>query len=99
MGARMRCMALGLWIALGFGLPASAQPGAGLSEAELMLFSSAAVGDRARVDEALNRGVEIAQDVADDPRNVILEQVTNGVAVRMALLYLVAGGVRNADAD
>lgn len=47
----------------------------------------------------MNRGVEIAPDVADGPRAVILDQVTNGVAVRMALLYLVAGGGRNADAD
>jgi aspartate carbamoyltransferase catalytic subunit len=35
----------------------------------------------------MNRGVEIAQDVAEDERSVILEQVTNGVAVRMAVLY------------
>jgi aspartate carbamoyltransferase catalytic subunit len=40
----------------------------------------------------LNRGVEIAPDVADGPYSVILEQVTNGVAVRMAILYLLAGG-------
>jgi len=40
----------------------------------------------------MNRGVEIASDVADDPRrSVILEQVTNGVAVRMAVLYLIGG--------
>ena len=36
----------------------------------------------------MNRGVEIASDVADSPRSVILEQVGNGVAVRMAVLYL-----------
>jgi aspartate carbamoyltransferase catalytic subunit len=47
----------------------------------------------------MNRGVEIAPDVADGPRSVILDQVTNGVAVRMALLYLVAGGGRHADTD
>jgi len=47
----------------------------------------------------INRGVEIAYDVADGPYSIILDQVTNGVAVRMALLYLVAGGVRDADAD
>ena len=47
----------------------------------------------------LNRGVEIAPDVADGPYSVILEQVANGVAVRMALLYLLGGGVRNADSD
>jgi aspartate carbamoyltransferase catalytic subunit len=40
----------------------------------------------------LNRGVEIAPDVADGPYSVILDQVTNGVAVRMAILYLLAGG-------
>lgn len=39
----------------------------------------------------INRGVEITPDVADGPRSVILEQVTNGVAVRMALLYLLLG--------
>jgi len=40
----------------------------------------------------VNRGVEINPDIADGSRSVILEQVTNGVAIRMALLYLVAGG-------
>ncbi len=40
----------------------------------------------------INRGVEISSDLADSPRSVILEQVTNGVAVRMALLYLLLGG-------
>jgi aspartate carbamoyltransferase catalytic subunit len=40
----------------------------------------------------MNRGVEISQEVADGERAVILEQVTNGVAVRMAVLFLVAGG-------
>jgi len=40
----------------------------------------------------VNRGVEINPDIADGSRSVILEQVTNGVAVRMALLYLVTGG-------
>ena len=40
----------------------------------------------------INRGVEIDSDVADGPHSVILEQVTNGVAVRMAVLYLLAGG-------
>jgi aspartate carbamoyltransferase catalytic subunit len=39
----------------------------------------------------MNRGVEIAQDVADGEHSVILQQVTNGVAVRMAVLYLLAG--------
>ena len=41
----------------------------------------------------INRGVEIASDVADGPYSVILEQVANGVAVRMAVLYLLAGEV------
>jgi aspartate carbamoyltransferase catalytic subunit len=40
----------------------------------------------------INRGVEIMGDVADGASSVILEQVTNGVAVRMAVLYLLAGG-------
>ncbi|WP_136798578.1 MULTISPECIES: aspartate carbamoyltransferase catalytic subunit [Desulfosediminicola] len=40
----------------------------------------------------INRGVEMNPDVADGARSVILDQVTNGVAVRMALLYLVLGG-------
>ena len=39
----------------------------------------------------MNEGVEIAADVATDPRSVITDQVANGVAVRMALLYLLAG--------
>ncbi len=45
----------------------------------------------------MNRGVEISSDVADSDRSIILEQVTNGVALRMALFYLVAGGSRYAD--
>ena len=40
----------------------------------------------------MNRGVEIDSDVADGPNSVILKQVTNGVAIRMAVLYLLAGG-------
>ncbi len=47
----------------------------------------------------INRGVEIAPEVADGPYSIIIDQVTNGVAVRMALLYLTAGGARNVDAD
>ena len=43
----------------------------------------------------MNRGVEIASEVADGPSSVILEQVANGVAVRMAVLYLLAGGVES----
>ncbi len=40
----------------------------------------------------MNRGVEIAADVADSPRSTIVEQVANGVSVRMAVLYLLLGG-------
>lgn len=40
----------------------------------------------------MNRGVEIDSRVADGPHSVILDQVTNGVAIRMAVLYLLAGG-------
>jgi aspartate carbamoyltransferase catalytic subunit len=40
----------------------------------------------------MNRGVEIDSDVADGPFSVILDQVTNGVAIRMAVLYLLSGG-------
>jgi aspartate carbamoyltransferase catalytic subunit len=43
----------------------------------------------------INRGVEIASEVADGPHSVILEQVANGVAVRMAVLYLLAGGAED----
>ena len=45
----------------------------------------------------INRGIELASDVADGPHSVILEQVTNGIAVRMAVLFLVAGA-RDEDA-
>lgn len=45
----------------------------------------------------INRGVELNPDVADGRRSVILDQVTNGVAVRMALLYLVLGGAKGSD--
>jgi len=40
----------------------------------------------------INRGVEIDSDIADGPRSVILDQVTNGLAVRMAVLFLINGG-------
>jgi aspartate carbamoyltransferase catalytic subunit len=40
----------------------------------------------------MNRGVEIMPEVADGPHSVILDQVTNGVAIRMAVLYLLSGG-------
>ena len=39
----------------------------------------------------MNRGIEIASEIADGPRSVILDQVTNGLAVRMAVMYLLAG--------
>ncbi len=44
----------------------------------------------------INRGVEIPPEIADGPQSVILDQVENGVAVRMALLYLLIGGSRHA---
>jgi aspartate carbamoyltransferase catalytic subunit len=47
----------------------------------------------------MNRGVEIDSEVADGPWSVILDQVANGVAVRMAVLYLLAGGDERADAN
>jgi aspartate carbamoyltransferase catalytic subunit len=47
----------------------------------------------------VNRGVEISPDVMDGPYSVILDQVKNGVAIRMALLYIAAGGIRNDDSD
>jgi len=47
----------------------------------------------------MNRGVEIDSRVADGPQSVILEQVTNGVAIRMAVLYLLAGGQGEPAAD
>jgi aspartate carbamoyltransferase catalytic subunit len=40
----------------------------------------------------INRGMEIASEVADSPRAVIIEQVRNGVITRMAVLYLLLGG-------
>jgi aspartate carbamoyltransferase catalytic subunit len=43
----------------------------------------------------INRGVEIAHDLADGPESLILDQVTNGVAVRMAVLYLIRAGTVN----
>ncbi|MBN1307983.1 MAG: aspartate carbamoyltransferase catalytic subunit [Chitinispirillaceae bacterium] len=43
----------------------------------------------------INRGIELASDVADGNNSVILQQVTNGVAVRMAVLYLLGGGGEN----
>ena len=40
----------------------------------------------------MNRGVEISDEIADGEQSVILNQVTNGLATRMALLYLLLGG-------
>jgi aspartate carbamoyltransferase catalytic subunit len=40
----------------------------------------------------MNRGLEISSEAADDPRSAILEQVANGVSVRMAVLYQVLAG-------
>ena len=60
--------------------------------------------DRARPDAIvmhpgpINRGVEMMPDVADGPRSVILEQVTYGVAIRMAVLYLLGGGAHEVEA-
>jgi len=45
----------------------------------------------------MNRGMEIAAEVADSPRSTIVEQVTNGVSVRMAVLYLLLSGSRAPD--
>ncbi len=47
----------------------------------------------------MNRGIEIASDVADGARSLILDQVTNGLAVRMAVLYLLVGGTQAAGVD
>ena len=45
----------------------------------------------------MNRGIEISSEIADGSRSLILDQVTNGVAVRMAVLYLLAGSAHDAD--
>jgi len=47
----------------------------------------------------INRGIEITPEVADSPSSVILDQVTNGVAVRMAVLYLLSGGERKVEKE
>jgi aspartate carbamoyltransferase catalytic subunit len=47
----------------------------------------------------MNRGVEISGDVADSDRSVITEQVTNGIAVRMAVLYLLLAGAGRGEAE
>jgi aspartate carbamoyltransferase catalytic subunit len=61
----------------------------GLTEAKLKLAREDAI---VMHPGPINRGVEMVSTVVDGPQNVILDQVENGVAVRMALLYLVAGG-------
>lgn len=58
------------------------------------LMSLAKPGALAMHPGPINRGVEIASDVADGHQSVILEQVRSGVAIRMALLYLCGGGAR-----
>jgi len=45
----------------------------------------------------MNRGVEIAADVSESPRSIILDQVANGLAVRMSLLYLMLGRTDDAE--
>jgi aspartate carbamoyltransferase catalytic subunit len=45
----------------------------------------------------MNRGLEISADGADSARSVIVEQVANGVSVRMAVLYLLLGGATSRD--
>ncbi len=47
----------------------------------------------------MNRGMEIAAEVADAPRSTIVEQVANGVSVRMAVLYLLLGGAQRPGGD
>lgn len=47
----------------------------------------------------INRGIEISSEIADGSRSLILDQVTNGIAVRMAVLYLLAGGSRDGFAE
>ena len=47
----------------------------------------------------INRGIEIASELADGNQSLILDQVANGVAVRMAVLYLLAGGSRDGFTD
>ena len=45
----------------------------------------------------MNRGLEISAEAADSPRSTVLDQVTNGVSVRMAVLYLLLAGERSAE--
>ena len=46
----------------------------------------------------MNRGLEISSAAADSERSTVLAQVTNGVSIRMAVLYLLVAGSRNTDA-
>ena len=62
------------------------------ADSELMKY--ARPGALAMHPGPINRGVEIASEVADGHQSVILEQVRSGVAIRMALLYLCGGGAR-----
>ena len=62
------------------------------------VLDAAAEAPRDRLEVVVNRGVEIASEVADGPYSVILDQVTNGVAIRMAVLYLLLGGASGAEA-
>lgn len=62
--------------------------------ADEKLMSLAKPGALAMHPGPINRGVEIASEVADGHQSVILEQVRSGVAIRMALLYLCGGGAR-----
>ncbi len=55
-------------------------------------LAACAPGVRVMHPGPMNRGVEISSEVADGPESVILDQVTNGVAIRLAVLYLVRGG-------
>ena len=82
--------------AAGAGLPASLFPSLreyheryGIKEAHLDRYPDLRIMHPGPV----NRGVELASEVVDSDRSVILNQVTNGVAVRMACLYLLSGGV------
>ena len=43
----------------------------------------------------INRGVELSSDVADSKQSIILDQVENGVAIRMAVLFLLAGKIKD----
>lgn len=61
----------------------------GLNQARVNLMNS---GSIVMHPGPMNRGVEITSEVADSPQSVIVEQVTNGVSVRMAVLYLMLGG-------